>query len=82
MASPVHAAVAASITEFKRNPMVALAQAAGESLVVLNHNEPAFYCVPPKLYEYLLELLEDAELNALADERAGLTPVKVSLDEL
>jgi antitoxin StbD len=82
MASYVHAAMAASITEFKRNPMAALAQAAGESLVVLNHNEPAFYCVPPELYEQILDALEDIELNALADARAGMTPVKVLLDEL
>jgi antitoxin StbD len=82
MATPVHAAIAASITEFKRNPMAALALAEGESLVVLNHNAPAVYCVPPELYERLLDLIEDAELNQLADARAGLAPVKVSLDEL
>lgn len=82
MASFVHATLSASITEFKRNPMAALAQGEGESIVVLNHNEPAFYCVPPELYEHILDVLEDMELNALADERAGLEPVKVSLDEL
>jgi len=82
MANLVHAALSASITEFKRNPMAALALADGESLVVLNHNQPAFYCVPPELYESILDALEDQELNALADQRAGLTPVKVTLDEL
>ena len=82
MANLVHAALSASITEFKRNPMAAVAQADGESLVVLNHNQPAFYCVPPELYESILDALEDQELNALADQRAGLTPVKVTLDEL
>ena len=82
MANLVHAALSASITEFKRNPMAAMALADGESLVVLNHNQPAFYCVPPELYESILDALEDQELNALADQRAGLTPVKVALDEL
>ncbi|AMY71421.1 type II toxin-antitoxin system Phd/YefM family antitoxin [Frigidibacter mobilis] len=82
MANLVHAALSASITEFKRNPMAALAQADGESLVVLNHNQPAFYCVPPELYETILDALEDLELNALADQRAGLKPVKVTMDEL
>jgi len=82
MANLVHAALSASITEFKRNPMAALAQADGESLVVLNHNQPAFYCVPPELYETILDALEDLELNALADQRAGLQPVKVSMDDL
>ena len=74
--------VSASITEFKRNPTAVLSQAEGEALVVLNHNEPAFYCVPPALYAQMVEALEDAELNALADARAGLEPVAVSLDDL
>ncbi|WP_112313100.1 type II toxin-antitoxin system Phd/YefM family antitoxin [Pseudogemmobacter bohemicus] len=82
MTQMIHAALAASITEFKRNPMAAMAQAAGASLVVLNHNEPAFYCVPPELYAQILDALEDLELNAIADERAGLKPVKVTLDDL
>ena len=53
-------------------------------VVILNRNEPAFYCVPVKAYEALLEKLEDIELNALADARMsdGKAPVKVRLDDL
>ena len=58
--------------------------AAGEGFPVgiLNRNEPAFYCVPAKAYEAMLERLEDLELNAIADARAGQAIHKVSLDEL
>lgn len=43
----------------------------GETVAIVNHNEPAFYCVPAKAYELLMERLEDAELNTIADARRG-----------
>jgi antitoxin StbD len=51
---------------------------------VLNHNEPAFYCVPAKAYEELMDLADDLELGRLADVRLadGQEPVRVSLDAL
>ena len=60
---------AASITELKKNPMGTVAEGEGGAVAILNRNEPAFYCVPPELYAYYRELAEDAELNAIADER-------------
>ena len=51
-------------------------------MAILNRNEPAFYCVPAKAYEAMLERLEDLELNAIADAREGQTIHKVMLDEL
>ena len=58
--------------------------AAGEGfpVAILNRNEPAFYCVPAKAYEAMLERLEDLELNAIADAREGQVAHKVTLDEL
>ena len=58
--------------------------AAGEGfpVVILNRNEPAFYCVPVKAYEAMLERIEDMELNAIADAREGQAVHKVSLDDL
>ena len=60
--------------------------AAGErmAVAVLNRNEPAFYCVPAKAYEDLMDLLEDLELGRIADARLadGQEPVRVNLDEL
>lgn len=75
---------AASITDLKRDPMGTVRSAEGETIAILNRNEPAFYCVPPAMYAYLMELAEDAELGYIVDERMSeLTVAKeISLDDL
>lgn len=74
---------AASITDLKKNPMGTVAEGEGGAVAILNRNEPAFYCVPPELYAYYLELAEDAELNRIADERLQDAEfVSVNLDDL
>jgi hypothetical protein len=57
---------------------------AAQVMAILNRNEPAFYCIPAKAYEELMNRLEDMELNALADSRMkdGKAPVRVALDDL
>ncbi|ODU49656.1 MAG: plasmid stabilization protein [Thiobacillus sp. SCN 63-374] len=84
MANIVLAEVTASVSELKRNPMGTVAAGEGFPVVILNRNEPAFYCIPVKAYEALMEKLEDIELNALAEARMsdGKTPVKVLMDDL
>lgn len=83
MSYQILSATAASITELKRNPMGTLRDGEGDAVAILNRNEPAFYCVPPALYAYYLELAEDAELNRIADERLEKSDfVSVSLDDL
>ena len=84
MANIVLAEVTASVSELKRNPMGTVAAGDGFPVVILNRNEPGFYCVPVKAYEALMGRLGDAELNALGDARNadGKRPVKVELDEL
>ena len=74
----------ASVSELKKNPMATVAAGEGFPVAILNRNEPAFYCVPAKAYESLMNRLEDLELNAIADARLkdGKKPVKVKLDEL
>lgn len=72
----------ASITELKRNPMGTVEAGEGQPVAILNRNEPAFYCVPAKLYEAMLDRLEDLELNTLADARAQQPEIAVTLDEL
>jgi hypothetical protein len=56
----------------------------GMAVAVLNHNEPTFYCVPPKAYEELMDLVDDLELNRLSDSRLadGQDPLRVSLTAL
>lgn len=82
MAHPILASTAASISELKRNPMGTVAAGEGLPVAILNRNEPAFYCVPAKAFEALMERLEDIELNAIADTRIGQPRVKVKLDDL
>ncbi len=72
----------ASISELKRNPMGTVAAGDGFAVAILNRNEPAFYCVPAKTYEALLDRLEDLELNAIADRRTNDAEIAVKLDEL
>jgi antitoxin StbD len=82
MASRILATMTASVTELKKNPMGTVAAGEGLPVAILNHNEPAFYCVPAKAYESLMDELEDLELNAIADAREGQRVHRVSLDEL
>jgi len=82
MATQILTQTTASISELKRNPMGTVAAGEGFPVAILNRNEPAFYCVPAKAYAAMLERLEDAELNAIADARKGQRVVKVKLDEL
>jgi antitoxin StbD len=82
VAHRILAATTASVSELKKNPMGTVAAGEGFPVAILNRNEPAFYCVPAKAYEAILERIEDLELNAIADAREGQAVHKVSLDDL
>jgi antitoxin StbD len=82
MSHRILAETSASVSELKKNPMGTVASGDGFPVAILNRNAPAFYCVPAKAYEALMDKLEDLELNAIADARAGQRVTKVKLDEL
>ncbi|MBU0656757.1 MAG: type II toxin-antitoxin system Phd/YefM family antitoxin [Gammaproteobacteria bacterium] len=82
MPTRILADTVASISEFKANPMKVMSYDKGNVVAVLNHNEPAFYCIPPTLYEMLMERLDDLELLAKVRERENEPSIKVVLDEL
>lgn len=82
MSNLVLTEVTASVSELKKNPMGTVAAGDGFAVAILNRNEPAFYCVPARAYEALMDKIEDLELNALADARANENVVKVSLHDL
>ncbi len=82
MVATVLADTVISISDLKKNPMIAVAQGEGFPVAVLNRNHPEFYCIPAESYEALLNRIEDLELNALADSRANQERVPVSLDDL
>lgn len=54
----------------------------GKPVVILNRNAPAFYMVPPDVYEQMLEALDDAFLARLVRERSGEPSREITLDEL
>jgi len=82
MSHQILAETTASVSELKKNPMGTVAAGEGFPVAILNRNAPAFYCVPAKAYEALMDKLEDLELNAIANARAGQRVIKVKLDEL
>ncbi len=82
MTHRVLAETTASVSELKKNPMGTVAAGEGFPVAILNRNEPAFYCVPAKAFEAMLDRLDDFELNAIADARAGEKVVKIALDDL
>lgn len=82
MAHQILSETAASISELKRDPMGTVAAGEGFPVAILNRNQPAFYCIPARAYEAMMDRLEDLELNAIADARADQKQVKVKLDEL
>jgi antitoxin StbD len=82
MAHQILSETAASISELKRNPMGTVAAGEGFPVAILNRNAPAFYCVPADVFEAMMDRLEDIELSAIADARAGQKVVPVTLDEL
>ena len=82
MSHLILAETTASVSELKKNPMGTVASGEGFPVAILNRNAPAFYCVPAKAYEALMDKLEDMELNAIADARKNQPVIKVKLDEL
>ncbi|HEB3533239.1 TPA: type II toxin-antitoxin system Phd/YefM family antitoxin [Burkholderia cenocepacia] len=82
MPHTILASVTASVSELKRNPMGTVAAGEGFPVAILYHNEPAFYCIPAKTWEAMVERLEDTEDNAIADSRAREKVVKVNLNDL
>lgn len=82
MSSPIFATMTASITELKKHPMATVQSAHGEPLAILSRNEPVFYCVPTKIYEAMMEALEDLQWIQITKERAGEKEIDVDFDEL
>lgn len=82
MSSLVLSEMTASVSELKKNPMGTVAAGDGFAVAILNRNEPAFYCVPARAYEALMDKIEDLELNALADARANDKIIKINLNDL
>lgn len=82
MPNIIHSDTTASISELKKNPMAIVNSGAGFPVAILNHNQPAFYCVPAELYEQMLEYIDDKELATLIQKRSKQALHDVDLDRL
>lgn len=80
----IYAGQTISISEFKRNPAQALRVAGDQPVAVLSHNRPAFYMVPPKLFQRLMEEAADHDLIDVVRERLTRrhTAIDVEIDQL
>jgi len=74
----------ASISELKKNPSSLLVESDGEPVAILNHNRPAAYLIPASTYEEMLDIIEDAELAKVIEERKieKNEAIEISLDDL
>ncbi|HIF9500197.1 type II toxin-antitoxin system Phd/YefM family antitoxin [Photobacterium damselae] len=71
-----------SISELKKNPMSVVNDTDGFPVAVLNHNQPAFYCIPAEAYEMLLDKLEDVELADLVRKRRNSKEFEIDISDL
>lgn len=56
---------AASLLELKNDPLAIVAVGDGFPVAILVHDEPAFYCIPTRAFEILMDKLEDMELATM-----------------
>jgi len=82
MPNQILAETTASVSELKKNPMGTVASGDGFPVAILNRNETAFYCIPAKAYEVLIDKLEDLELVKLVREREHEERIKVDINDL
>ena len=81
---PILANYTASITELKKSPTQLLNAGGNEVIAILNHNIPSAYLVPSKLYEKMMDIIDDYYLSqevekALNDKQES---IKVNIDDL
>jgi antitoxin StbD len=82
MPSTILSETAASLLELKNDPLAIVAAGDGFPVAILDHNEPAFYCIPARTFETLMDKLEDMELAVIVESRKSQAEIDVAWDEL
>jgi antitoxin StbD len=77
---PILSQSTTNISQLRKNPSAIIAGGDGFPVVVLNRNEPHFYCVPAELYEKMLDDLENAELIKVVYARQCLLDMKSTVE--
>lgn len=80
----LYATQVASISELKKNPSKLISDSEGSPVAILNHNTAAAYLVPVELFEKMVQMLDDHDLENLVSKRLSdkSKPVKVNLNDL
>lgn len=78
MLHKISAGYSAPISKFKNNPAAYVAEANGDAVAVMSHNEVGFYAVPAALFE---ELLEFAEYAQRGTSKLVSIPARLTLTE-
>ena len=80
----IRTSLTTSISEFKKNPNSEVSKAGNKPFAVLTNNRPSFYVLPPELYEQLVEIITDLEMEPVLKKRMKqrAKAVAVSLDRL
>ena len=82
MPSTILSETAASLLELKNDPLAIVAAGDGFPVAILDHDEPAFYCIPARTFETLMDKLEDMELAAIVESRKSQAEIDVPWDEI
>lgn len=61
MVAVIHTPFTASISDLKKNPTEVALSGDGEAVAILNHNTPVFYCVPPELYQRMIDAINQQD---------------------
>jgi antitoxin StbD len=81
---PILAQIGVSISDLKRNPAAVIEAARDKQVAILNRNKAVAYVVSPRLWESLLEMIEDYEDFKLVEERLADmgTAIAVKIEDL
>lgn len=81
---PILADIGVSISDLKRNPAAVIEAARSKQVAILNRNKAVAYVVSPRVWEGLLNMIEDYEDGKLVEERLGNlgTAIPVKIEDL
>ena len=81
---PVLAEIGVSVSELKKNPAAVIEAARHRQVAILNRNKAVAYIVSPRVWEGLLNMIEDFEDCKLVEERLAdaEVPIRVKLEDL
>lgn len=71
-----------TIADLCRDPEGIIQEARNAPVAIVNQHGASTYLVPADIFEAMLDVIEDAELAEIVNERRGDPTVKVKLDDL